>query len=73
MDATEARQKAQSILTAEGIDRRLVTLFLAVRYYPTWMTHEGFETEQNFGVTDIRSAPERMEIHSEARNGKDLG
>jgi len=57
MDATEARQKARSILTAEGIDRRLVTFFLAVQHYPSWMTQEGFETKWNFGVTDIRSVP----------------
>ena len=62
MDATEAREKARSILTAEGIDRRLITFFLAVQHYPSWITHAGFETKWNFGVTAIRSMPERMEI-----------
>ena len=57
MDAAEAREKARSVLIAEGIDRSLVTFFLAVQHYPSWKTLKDFETKWNFGVTDIRSVP----------------
>lgn len=62
MDIQQAKQKAESILKQDGIDNLLVKLFLAVKYYPFWVTRDDFDTKLNFGVTSIHSLPDSMSI-----------
>ncbi len=62
MDAQQAKQKAKSMLKKEGIDNLLVKLFLAVKYYPSWMTRDDFDSKWNFGVTSIHTSQDSMVI-----------